>query len=74
MAVLLAPLSVPLLYQLRPLRVDHHGWQIVAALLAVVALIARPTRRSGVLVGGALAILPPYQVATRSSARWQIRS
>lgn len=57
MAVLLAPLSVPMLYQLRPLRVDHHGWQIVFALLAVVALVGKPTWRSGALVGGALAIL-----------------
>lgn len=56
-AVLLAPLSVPLLYQLRPLRVDHHGWQIVFALLAVVALLGRPSWRSGALVGAALAIL-----------------
>lgn len=57
MAVLLAPLSVPLLYQLRPLRVDHHGWQIVFALLAVVALVGRPSARSGAGIGGALAIL-----------------
>lgn len=57
LAVLLAPLSVPLLYQLRPLRVDHHGWQIVFALLAVLALIGRPDRRSGMMLGGALAIL-----------------
>ena len=57
MAVLLAPLSVPMLYQLRPLRVDHHGWQIALALLAVIALIARPTARSGALLGAALAVL-----------------
>lgn len=57
MAVLLAPLSVPLLYQLQPLRVDHHGWQIVFALLAVVALVGKPDRRSGALIGGALAVL-----------------
>ncbi|MES2443026.1 MAG: hypothetical protein V4574_09360 [Pseudomonadota bacterium] len=57
LAVLLAPLSVPLLYQLRPLRVDHHGWQIVFALLAVVALAGKPDRRSGALMGGALAVL-----------------
>lgn len=57
MAVLLAPLSVPMLYQLRPLRVDHHGWQIVFALLAVVALMGKPSWRSGAVTGGALAIL-----------------
>ncbi len=57
MAVLLAPLSVPMLYQLRPMRIDHHGWQIVFALLAVVALVGKPDRRSGALLGGALAVL-----------------
>ena len=56
-AVLLTPLSVPMLYQLRPLRVDHHGWQIVFAMLAVLALLGRPGWRSGMVVGGALAIL-----------------
>lgn len=57
MAVLLAPLSIPLLYQLRPLRIDHHGWQIVLALLAVIALLAKANARSGALVGLALATL-----------------
>jgi hypothetical protein len=56
-AVLLAPLSVPLLYQLRPLRIDHHGWQIAFALLAVVALVGKPGRCSGAVMGAALAIL-----------------
>lgn len=57
MAVLLAPLSVPMLYQVLPLRVDHHGWQIVFALSAVVALVGKPTARSGMTVGAALAVL-----------------
>lgn len=57
LAVLLAPLSVPLLDQLRPLRIDHHGWQVVFALLAVTALLAKPTARSGALIGLALAVL-----------------
>lgn len=57
MAVLLAPLSVPILYQVRPLRVDHHGWQIVFALLAVTALVGKPNARSGAVTGGALAVL-----------------
>jgi len=56
-AVLLAPLSVPLLHQLRPLRIDHHGWQIAFALLAVVALVGTPGRRSGAVIGVALAVL-----------------
>ncbi len=57
MAVLLAPLSVPLLYQVLPLRIDHHGWQIVFALLAVVSLVGKPDARSGGVTGAALATL-----------------
>ncbi len=56
-AVLLAPLSVPLVYQLRPMRIDHHGWQIVLALAAVALLLSKPTAKSGALAGLALAAL-----------------
>ncbi|MDH7974594.1 hypothetical protein QH494_20580 [Sphingomonas sp. AR_OL41] len=56
-AVLLAPLSVPLIYQLRPMRIDHHGWQVTFALAAVLALLDKPTRRSGALLGLSLAVL-----------------
>jgi hypothetical protein len=56
-AALLVALASPLLFQLRPLRIDHHGWQVVAALAAAVALLAPPTRRSGALAGAALAVL-----------------
>ena len=56
-AVLLVPLSVPILFQMRPLRIDHHGWQTVCALAAVAALVAPPTRRSGLALGLALAAL-----------------
>ncbi|MBY9062896.1 hypothetical protein K7957_08130 [Sphingomonas yunnanensis] len=56
-AVLLVALASPLLSQLRPLRIDHHGWQVAAALAAAAALLAPPTRRSGALAGAALAVL-----------------
>ncbi|MBW6527216.1 hypothetical protein KZ813_10230 [Sphingomonas sp. RHCKR7] len=56
-AVLLVALASPLLFQLRPLRIDHHGWQVAAALAAAAALLAPPTRRSGALAGAALAVL-----------------
>lgn len=56
-AVLLAPLSMPFIYQLRPMRIDHHGWQIVFALAATACLMQRPIIRSGVLAGAALAML-----------------
>lgn len=56
-AVLLAPLSVPLVYQLRPLRIDHHGWQIVLAMAALYLLLGRATLRNGALLGLSLAAL-----------------
>ncbi|RYY31829.1 MAG: hypothetical protein EOP59_20160, partial [Sphingomonadales bacterium] len=57
LAVLIAPLSVPLLYQLRPLRIDHHGWQIVLALTALYCLVGKPTARNGMIAGLSLATL-----------------
>lgn len=57
MAVLLAPLSVPLIYQVRPMRIDHHGWQVALALAAVVAIIGVANARRGVIAGVALAAL-----------------
>lgn len=56
-AVLLVPLSAPLIYQLRPMRIDHHGWQVVLTLAAVSLLLSRPTVRNGALAGLALASL-----------------
>ncbi len=57
LAVLIAPLSVPLLYQMRPLRIDHHGWQVVLALAALTLLVGRPSIRAGALLGACLAAL-----------------
>lgn len=56
-AALLTPLSLPLMVQLKPLRIDHHGWQIVLAMAAVACLLHRPTARNGALAGLALAAL-----------------
>lgn len=55
LACLAMALSVPVVSQLRPLRIDHHGWQIVLALLAVNGLMARSPRLGGWVVGLALA-------------------
>ena len=52
---LVVALSVPVLFQLGPLRIDHHGWQIVCALVAVNGLMARSPRTGGWVIGGALA-------------------
>lgn len=57
LSMLLAPLSIPLIYQLRPLRIDHHGWQIVLAIAAVALLVGSPTPRRGTLAGLTLATL-----------------
>ncbi len=56
LACIVVALSAPLLYQLRPMRIDHHGWQIACALLAVNALMARDARRGGWIAGAALAL------------------
>ena len=57
MAVLLVPLSPPLVYQIQPLRIDHHGWQVMLATAAVAALLSAPARRSGAIAGACLAAL-----------------
>ena len=55
LACLAAALAAPLLHQMRPMRIDHHGWQIVLFMLSVNALMARDPRRGGWVLGGALA-------------------
>ncbi|MEH3100369.1 hypothetical protein [Sphingomonas adhaesiva] len=57
LAVVIVGFAAPLLGQARPLRVDHHAWQIVLALVAVRALLGAPTARSGATIGLALAAL-----------------
>ncbi|HSG33932.1 MAG TPA: hypothetical protein VLA37_05305 [Sphingomonadaceae bacterium] len=54
-ACLALALSVPVVSQLRPLRIDHHGWQIVLALVAANGLMARNPRVGGWVIGLALA-------------------
>jgi len=54
-AAIVLGLMVPVITQMRPLRIDHHGWQIVAVLAALNALVARDQRRAGWLAGSALA-------------------
>ena len=56
LACLSAAIAAPLLHQMRPMRIDHHGWQIVLFMLAVNALMARDARRGGWILGGALAL------------------
>jgi hypothetical protein len=57
LAVLATPLSLGAMKQMRIMRIDHHGWQIVLALLTTLAVLddKRP-RRSGVVAGAAMAL------------------
>ncbi|MFM9978427.1 MAG: hypothetical protein ACKVOP_10350 [Sphingomonadaceae bacterium] len=56
---LVAPLlllSAPIVVvQFFPMRIDHHGWQMVSAACALVALLDRAPWRSGLTAGLALA-------------------
>lgn len=54
-ACLVLAISVPVLHQLRPLRIDHHGWQIVMALIALNSAFATNPRKGGTVAGLALA-------------------
>jgi hypothetical protein len=55
-ACLALAISVPVISQLRPMRIDHHGWQIVLALAAVNGLMSRSPRLGGWAIGTALAL------------------
>ena len=56
LACLACAVAVPLAYQLRPMRIDHHGWQVVAMLVAANGLMARDARRGGWAIGTGLAV------------------
>ncbi len=56
LACLAFAFCVPVVEQLRPMRIDHHGWQIAAVLLALNGLMARSPRVGGWIVGFALAL------------------
>jgi len=42
--------------QLQPMRIDHHGWQIVAELAAINGLLSSSPKRGGRVIGIALAL------------------
>lgn len=54
---LIVALSVPVLAQLAPLRIDHHGWQLVFVLAALNGLMARSPVVGGRVIGASLAVL-----------------
>jgi hypothetical protein len=55
LAALATPASLGAMKQMRIMRIDHHGWQIVLALAAIVAVLDFRPRRSGVVAGLAMA-------------------
>jgi len=63
-ACLVTGIGGPLLFQMTPLRIDHHGWQVVLALAALNGLAAGPSQnptrdavRGGLVIGASLAAL-----------------
>ncbi|MEO1046567.1 MAG: hypothetical protein AAFX04_14095 [Pseudomonadota bacterium] len=55
LACFMMVMIVPVTHQLRPMRIDHHGWQIALALVALGALIDGNHKRGGLVLGLALA-------------------
>ncbi|WP_247710035.1 hypothetical protein [Qipengyuania xiapuensis] len=54
-AVLACGFLPALLFQFRPMRIDHHGWQIVSVAFALWAISWRDTRKGGWVAGLAMA-------------------
>lgn len=57
LSCLMVGLSPAVLCQFTPMRIDHHGWQIVLALVALSGLHARDALKGGAVIGVALAAL-----------------
>lgn len=55
-ACLLALVAPAMLIQLRPMRIDHHGWQIFCAVLGFATLYWSNARKAGLVLGAALAV------------------
>lgn len=55
-AALITLSSGALLLQLRPMRIDHHGWQIAMAVLALSTIFWLNVRKAGLVLGLALAV------------------
>lgn len=53
--LVIACTCVTILYQFTPLRIDHHGVQIILALALLRLLLAQPSARSGLFAGLAIA-------------------
>lgn len=49
-------LLAPLVFQLQPMRIDHHGWQIAMVALALYGIAHRSAIKGGIIAGTALAL------------------
>lgn len=56
MSALLLALSLSILFQFLPLRIDHHNWQIVMAAVLLWAAFDPDIRRGGLIAGAAMAL------------------
>ena len=56
LAVIATPASLGAMKQMRVMRIDHHGWQIVLGLLSILALMDKRPRRAGIVAGAAMAL------------------
>ncbi len=54
-AMLIAILTPALMMQMRPMRIDHHGWQIFFSVLALSTMFWSEKRKAGITLGFALA-------------------
>ena len=55
-AALITLSSGALLLQLRPMRIDHHGWQLAMAVLSLSTMFWADVRKAGLVLGLALAV------------------
>lgn len=55
-AALITLSSGALLLQLRPMRIDHHGWQLAMAVLALSTIFWLNVRKAGLVLGFALSV------------------
>ncbi|NQX93964.1 MAG: hypothetical protein HRT64_03405 [Erythrobacter sp.] len=55
LTALILAVCVPVIFQLGPMRIDHHGWQLVCALAAMNGLMARSPVVGGRVIGASLA-------------------
>lgn len=56
LACICAGLLAPVVFQLQPMRIDHHGWQIFAVALALWGISLRDRLKGGALAGFAMAL------------------